>query len=116
LHSSFVVALLEPLQTQLDKESSCAHETKSSDSTQSSCSSGQKRGRLTVIPHCYAERILQKNGEAVGVVGVVKEFDNTDTGAFRKPALRSVKLVVRDYCDLIIFLNLLILTYFFKMT
>jgi hypothetical protein len=99
----FNVALLEPLQTTLNKDlaSGCAHNhnSTSSDSDTSSLPNCQplprKKGHLTVIPHCYVERILQHEGTAVGVAGVVHVYDETDTGPFRKPPLRSVKLVVR---------------------
>lgn len=94
-NSTVVAALLEPLQTELLKRDGCAPPSSSSSS---SCSAEAKprRGRLTVIPHCFAERILQENGSAVGVAGVVSEFDEEDTGPFRKPPLRNVKLVVSE--------------------
>mmetsp|Transcript_19635 Transcript_19635/g.33047 ORF Transcript_19635/g.33047 Transcript_19635/m.33047 type:complete len:608 (+) Transcript_19635:266-2089(+) len=87
---STVTALLEPLQTELNKRPSCTP----AQSCSSSATASRKTGKLTLIPHCYVERILQRQGQAVGVAGSVNVYDESDTGPFRKPPLRTVKLVV----------------------
>ena len=70
---------------------------------------------LKLIPNCFVEKILQRDGEAVGVVGYVDEYDETDSGPFRKPPLRRVKLVVSTFTTFISLLVEMVFDYNFAL-